>query len=666
MPLYAATVSVSVSESSTGDEGSTAINLTAEGSMDWGIWQTDNRTPTSRMIGGSGFTDLTLIAGAADYEWQFNNPENAYSWTNGTPIEIGESVTQAARATLTDNGDGVRLSINVTEARTYQLKFYTTTSGVLLDGTASLVTGGVSDTAPGTITSGLAKFEYTVDFTTDGADTLTLDVVKSSGGSNITFAFEAFTLSVIGAEPKLSTYAEMRYNGDGTQQSFDFSYSNEGGGDDLIITSVTPSGEDAAYFAVDSFTTPLAMGNTGNIGFTLNPTDGERVYRTTFMIASNDPEAPSTAVEVTVLASTVDLGNILCIGDSITEANGDRPSDDGSWSWRYPFWKDMVDYAVGNEFVGTRSSNHNSASFYPDYKGQSFLNRHDAIWGIWASNRAASASTYLGTLKSQNKTPDTAIIFCGSNDVNSLEDGTAQIIADRIKVIVDNLQGDVGISGNPNIRILLVSALPRGRHSTFYDQLDELNTVYAEINALMDAMTETETTETSQVIYVDAYSSFFNRYEELFWDKVHPNGVGEKVLGDLIFEALVTDRDTDGMSDMWELEYFNNLATATPTDDEDGDGVSNLDEFVYGQSPLIQNSAQYLNLSVEDSQLSFTLPAASGTGYKYLTRTYTLFSSLNLVKWDPEEAGVADGDPVVVSVDFGETAKFYKLGISIH
>jgi lysophospholipase L1-like esterase len=664
MSLDAATVSVSVSESSTGDEGSTAINLTAEGNLDWGIWQTDNRTPTNRMIDGTGFSDLSLIAGAADFEWLFHNPENAYSWTNGTPLEIGENETEAARATLTDNGDGVRLTINVGDAGNYQLKFYTTTSGVLLDGTASLVTGGVSDTAIGVTYNGLAKFEYTVDFTTDGADTLTLDVVKSSGDNTI-FAFEAFTLSVIGSDPTLSTYTEMRYNGDGSQQSFQIPYSNEGGGDDLIITSVTPSGEDAAYFSVDSFSTPLAIGDTGNIGFILDPTDGERVYRTTFMIASNDPEAPSTAVEVTVLSSTVDLGKILCIGDSITEANGDRPMDDGSWSWRYPFWKDMVDYAVGNEFVGTRTSNHNSASVYPDYKGESFLNRHEAQWGIWASNRAAAAPTYLGTLKSQDNTPDTAIVFCGSNDVDSLEDGTAQTIADRIKVIVDNLQGDVGVSGNANIRILLVSTLPRGRHSTFGDQLDELNAVYAEINTLMEAMTETETTETSQVIYVDAYSSFFDRYEELFWDKVHPNGVGEKVLGDLIFEVLVTDRDTDGMSDMWELEYFNSLATANPTDDEDGDGVNNLDEFVYGQSPVMSDAAPYLNLSLENSQLSFSLPVASGTGYEYLERKYTLYSSLNLVKWDPEQTGVADGNPVIVSLDFSEPSKFYKLGIRI-
>jgi lysophospholipase L1-like esterase len=362
-------------------------------------------------------------------------------------------------------------------------------------------------------------------------------------------------------------------------------------------------------------------------------------------------------------AATIDLGKIICIGDSITEADGNRPSDDGSWSWRYPFWTSLVDYSMNNEFVGTRTSNHNQASVYPDYKDQSFINRHEASWDGKALDRGSDAYYYLNSLQESGDSPDTAIIFYGSNDVTDLETDTAETIAERIKAVVDRLQGDLGKSGNSNIRILLVSALPRFSHASITD-LDALNARYQEINTLLDAMATSESTATSRVLYVDAFPYFVNS-PELFWDGVHPNGAGEKVLGELIFTALVPDRDTDGMSDAWELEHFTDLTAGVATADDDGDGINNLDEFIYGQSPVVQDDAQILSLSPENSQLSFTLPAANGTGYQYRSRNYTILSSLDLESWASEAAGVANGDQIFFPFTFNEANKFFKLDVSL-
>ncbi|MDA8959381.1 PEP-CTERM sorting domain-containing protein [Akkermansiaceae bacterium] len=191
-----ATLSVSLGQSTdNGTTGGTAIDLTTEGDTDWGIWQNTNLALSSSMAGGSGFTSFTYLGAAADQGATFGNPQNGYSWTNGTPNATGSGVTQAARADLNAVGAGVRLTIDVAAAGAYQLKFYTTTFDVNLDATASLVTGGVSDTAIGSyVPNSLEKYEYTVDFATDGADTLNLDVVRSGGGLNI-LAVEAFTLS---------------------------------------------------------------------------------------------------------------------------------------------------------------------------------------------------------------------------------------------------------------------------------------------------------------------------------------------------------------------------------------------------------------------------------------------------------------------------------------
>jgi len=51
------------------------------------------------------------------------------------------------------------------------------------------------------------------------------------------------------------------------------------------------------------------------------------------------------------------------------------------------------------------------------------------------------------------------------------------------------------------------------------------------------------------------------------------------------------DSDSDGMRDIWELRYFDDIGTA-PNADADRDGVSNLDEFLEGTNP--DNNSSYL------------------------------------------------------------------------
>src|SRR5262249_50901583 len=54
---------------------------------------------------------------------------------------------------------------------------------------------------------------------------------------------------------------------------------------------------------------------------------------------------------------------------------------------------------------------------------------------------------------------------------------------------------------------------------------------------------------------------------------------------------LFIDSDADGLPDSWELTYFGNL-TNTATANFDGDGSSNLQEFLDGTNPT--NSASVL------------------------------------------------------------------------
>lgn len=241
------------------------------------------------------------------------------------------------------------------------------------------------------------------------------------------------------------------------------------------------------------------------------------------------------------IAPEARLGRILCIGDSITEANALRtPDGDGNWSWRYWFWQNLVDFEVPYEFVGTRTANKNGSTSYPAYENESFVNKHDAIWGTSALNRANNAPTYLGKLATAGKTPDTAIIFLGGNDMPVNLSLSAATVRNRIKAIVDNLQGDLGTSGNPDMRILILSILPRYTGATAASRItsDVRNTRFEEINDLLETLATAETTTTSSVEFLDL-EPLFNTPPGLLYDGVHPSGDGEQLIGNAVFAALV-------------------------------------------------------------------------------------------------------------------------------
>jgi len=46
------------------------------------------------------------------------------------------------------------------------------------------------------------------------------------------------------------------------------------------------------------------------------------------------------------------------------------------------------------------------------------------------------------------------------------------------------------------------------------------------------------------------------------------------------------DADTDGLADYWEIGNFGSIATYSGTDDPDGDGISNLQEYTEGTDPI--------------------------------------------------------------------------------
>src|SRR5262249_46379429 len=53
---------------------------------------------------------------------------------------------------------------------------------------------------------------------------------------------------------------------------------------------------------------------------------------------------------------------------------------------------------------------------------------------------------------------------------------------------------------------------------------------------------------------------------------------------------LNLDADKDGLADWWELPYFGSITNQNASMDKDGDGNSNLTEFLDGTNPTNRNS----------------------------------------------------------------------------
>jgi hypothetical protein len=87
---------------------------------------------------------------------------------------------------------------------------------------------------------------------------------------------------------------------------------------------------------------------------------------------------------------------------------------------------------------------------------------------------------------------------------------------------------------------------------------------------------------------------------------------------DVVRLRLLRDDDNDGLPDVWEQKYFGNSTNALPFADSDGDGVSNLQEYIAGTDPT-SASSQLLITKIEINQnpasLTLTWPSVTNRFY---------------------------------------------------
>ena len=144
--------------------------------------------------------------------------------------------------------------------------------------------------------------------------------------------------------------------------------------------------------------------------------------------------------------------------------------------------------------------------------------------------------------------------------------------------------------------------------------------------------------------------------------EVELTGAGPHILTlgfDLGTDLTNPDTDSDGLPDAWEIANFGNL-NATASGDADGDGLTNLQEYIFGSDPNNASSGYPLtSVAPTSGGFIFSFPTIAGRNYQPQVST-------NLSTWSALGSSVAGDGTTKSATDFTTgPRRFYRLIISL-
>jgi lysophospholipase L1-like esterase len=254
---------------------------------------------------------------------------------------------------------------------------------------------------------------------------------------------------------------------------------------------------------------------------------------------------------------------IALIGDSITQGAGHAINSstfpqNGNRSWRWEFFKHLVDAGADFDFVGSMTTNYtnNEAAgddvtnaYYPSWRGVPFDRDHDGHWG-WRASQVLGTTAgpssgkrgtgNLGTWLA-GYTPDSVVMMIGINDLNDPGKTPATVAAD-VTALIDLLQAD-----NPAVRIRLCELLHVGPGHASRVSLNTAVDLYN--SSHLPAIAAAKTTATSTVGIVTMANPAWNGSDwvaqsggwdpaAMTYDNVHPNSRGETHIAGRVANAF--------------------------------------------------------------------------------------------------------------------------------
>ena len=119
------------------------------------------------------------------------------------------------------------------------------------------------------------------------------------------------------------------------------------------------------------------------------------------------------------------------------------------------------------------------------------------------------------------------------------------------------------------------------------------------------------------------------------------------------------DTDSDGLPDSWENENFGNL-TADATADSDGDGTTNMMEYLAGTDPRSASSVFRPTSHASGGNLVLTVPTVAG-------RSYRVWGTANLQgAWTQHDTITGNGSTVEWLYALSQSPRYFlKIEILI-
>jgi hypothetical protein len=112
------------------------------------------------------------------------------------------------------------------------------------------------------------------------------------------------------------------------------------------------------------------------------------------------------------------------------------------------------------------------------------------------------------------------------------------------------------------------------------------------------------------------------------------------------------DNDSDGLPDSWENQHFGNL-TANVAADSDGDGTTNLMEYLAGTNPNSAASVFRPTTHTSGGNLVLSVPTVSG-------RSYRVWGTANLQDtWTALDTIIGDGSSVEWLYQLNQSYKYF-------